>query len=159
MQRHTDGLRRRSGDKHRQPVQFDPRADQVLEMGELGVDQLLDRHAFPFVLDEQVLGRSQRLDPLLEAADEFLRVRCQRLPRHRQHDRENVLGAVVHLVHQQLDLLLVELALGDVSRKRGNTGGLAGGIPEQRNVLMHPNYLATLASVAVDDLEGCCLPR
>ena len=129
------------GEQERRPIDLDPGADQILEMGELGPDKIGEIDAPPFILDEQILCGGHRADALAKAGDEIVGTRGRRLPRHGLHKGEEVLGAMVHFMQEQLDMLLIALALGDVGYKGDDVGWLASGVFQKGDVLVHPNGL------------------
>ncbi len=132
MQRHADRLRRPAESISRGPFQRDMLLDRILEMRELRARQRADLDADPVIVDEQVMAGGERLDALREALEEIGLPRRKRLARHRLHERQHVLRAVVHLAHQEGDALLAAATFGDVAHhddgaSRGPHAIFAGG--------------------------------
>ena len=91
-------------------------------MSELGFDERARIHAPPFVPDEEVVACGKRRDALVEASfEEFWVYLASGLPNDRLYHREQVLGPVIDLAHQEMQMLFVGFALGDVVVERDQT--------------------------------------
>src|SRR5271165_5778430 len=92
----------------------------------------------PLVFDQQILARSERLNPLSEALNEVIGSCRNGLPGNGIDKGEHVFGAVVNLTHEQADLLLVAFTLGDVSYNAGKMA-FAAGSPFRHRKLRNEN--------------------
>ena len=94
----------------------------VHAIGELGAHQVAHGGAAPVLRDEQIMRHRKRLEARAEFALKILdRGRTgRRLPRHRLHDGEQVLGAMHEFAQQHAHMLFALLALGDVARRAEN---------------------------------------
>ena len=146
-------LGRVSGNRKLWPLQGDPLADQVFEMRELGADEIGQIHPAPFALHEQVLARRQRLDALAKALDELLRPRRDGAAGERVHEGQQVLGAVVDLAHEEMDLLLIALALAHVGHQRDDARQAAPPHRVKARRACAPIYSAIFGDITVNDLE------
>src|SRR6478736_6439472 len=74
----------------------------------------------------------ERVDPRGKAIDERIAVGAGRMPSDCLYDAEQVLGPMVDLLQQPLDLLLRPLPLGDVMRDLGDADDVAGVVEDWR---------------------------
>ena len=76
-------------------------------MGELGLDEVGHLDALPLVLDQQILAGGEPVDAVGQSRREGCRVAIFRgLLGNGLHHGEKVLGAMIDLGHEQLDVLL-----------------------------------------------------
>ena len=95
-------------------VQSDPRPDKIRKVRELGAHQILHVNPLPFVPDQQVLIGGKRPDTLNEASDKVLRLASCGLAGDCLYQTEHVLGAMIDLTRQQVNLLVVSFPLGHI---------------------------------------------
>ena len=117
----------------------------AVEVGaELQAHQVRERGAFPFLLEQDVVRRRERLQARVELLEEALhRAGVARgLSRHRLDHGEQVLRAVGEFPHQKAQLDLILLALRDVAR--GGEDALQRAVPvvEGGRVVGHLRLLA-----------------
>src|SRR5262249_24958470 len=103
----TDRLGSGRVQAYRRAVHRDPGPHKISKMGELGAHQILDINSLPLVPDRQVLIGRKCLDAVSEALDKTFRVTRRGLASDCMHESEHVLGAMIDLTHQKLNLLLV----------------------------------------------------
>src|SRR5258706_13574091 len=83
-------------------------------MGELGAHEILDINSLPLALDQQVLIGGKCLDALSEALDKIFRVTSRGLAGDCLHETEHILGAMIDLSHQKVNLLLMSFLVGHI---------------------------------------------
>ena len=83
-------------------------------MCELGAHQILDINALPLVPGQQVLIGRKCLDTLSEVLDKIFRLTSRGLASDCLHETEHVLGAMIDLVHQKVNLFLVNFSRGNI---------------------------------------------
>src|SRR5262249_20571816 len=121
MERKADGLGGGGVQLQLGAAQRNAGIQVVGKVGELGTNQIPQIDSPPRVADQQVLIGGERLQTLGESLDEPLRVVRGGLVRNGLHEREHVLGAMVHLAHQELNLLLGLLAVANVPKHENET--------------------------------------
>src|SRR6266853_626879 len=107
--------------------------------------QVRDRYPIPFVAHEQVLIGRKRLDALGEALDEIFGILGGGLVGDRVHNAQHVLGAMIDFSHEEVLLLLVLLAFGNVLDGAAEAHGPAlrpGALKIGKSVSLHPADLA-----------------
>jgi hypothetical protein len=95
-------------------VDIDPRTNKIRKVRELGAHQIFDIDSLPLVPDQQILIGRERLNALGEAPDKVFGVTSRGLAGDCLHKAEHVLGAMIDLTHQKMNLLLVSFPLGDI---------------------------------------------
>jgi hypothetical protein len=115
VQSHANDLSRRGGNKERRPLQSDSHTDQVYKMRKLGSEEFIEIGPLPSTLDKQILVRCQRLHPLSKAVKKVFRICGKGLARDRLHKGKHILRAMVRLAHENIDLLLLSFAFGDIA--------------------------------------------
>src|SRR5215467_8962388 len=123
MDDHAKCLCCSNGQSERRTVEFYPVTDEILEVRELDSNEVSNFDASPLALHEQVLARSQGLHPFREACHELLGACNGCLPGDRLNDAQNVLGTMVHLVQELLDVLFFPLAFSILLGKQFRLGG------------------------------------
>jgi hypothetical protein len=95
-------------------VHGNPGTDKIRKMRELGVHQVLQISSLPFVPNQEVLVGSESLDALRESPDKIIGFARRSLAGDCLHETEHVLGAMVGLTHQKMNLFLVRFPLGGI---------------------------------------------
>src|SRR5258708_17456486 len=153
MESHSEGLRGGGVGKDPRPCELDALVHEVAEVRKLRPRQLMEICSLPFISDEDVMTRSQRLDTRLEPGKEVIRPGVDGLLRNRLHKREQVLGAMIDFTQEKVDMLLMLLAFGYVGGKRDDVCRPSRPIAQQRHMLVHPRDLTMLGKTPVLDLE------
>jgi hypothetical protein len=114
---------------------------EVGEMRELGAYQILDLDPFPSAPDEEILIGCKRPNALGEAPDVILGTSSDGLVSDSIHDAEHVPGAMVDLAHEEVLLLLTQLAFRNVvsGTNHADSASLApNALETNKPVSLHP---------------------
>ena len=80
----------------------------------VSVKTIEDVNALPLVPGQQILIGRKRLDAIGEALDKIFRLTSRGLAGDCKNETEHILGAMIDLTHQKLDVLLVSFPLGQI---------------------------------------------
>jgi hypothetical protein len=117
----------------RRAVQRNPNPDKISKLPELGANQIPHSNSLPLVLDQQIMIGCERLDAFSETPDKVFRFTRSRLTGDCLHQTEHVLGAMISLMHQKLNVLdmglqcLLSVACSLKSMGTGRLGMVDGG--------------------------------
>jgi hypothetical protein len=124
-------------------------------MGQLRVDKVRNADAFPCALRQQIMTGRETDNALAERVDELARVLFPRgVKRDRLHDGQQVLGTMIELAHEKLDMGLDVLSPGDVLQEPmphdGPIGLMHGG-----GVKFKPDLTSGRMTIAEFDAQRC----
>src|SRR6266566_979813 len=89
----------------RRAAQRYPNPDKICKVREVGANQIRYSNSLPLVPDQQIMIGCECLDPVREAPDKAFRFTRSRLTRDCLHQTEHVLGAMISLTHQKMNVL------------------------------------------------------
>ena len=139
-------------------LQENARAEEVLVVAQLRVDEVHQRDTLPLHAGEQVVRTGKPGEPIAEAADELLGRDAlgQRLARHRLDHRQQVLRAMCQLPHQEADMILALLLRRDIANDERCSHDAAGRRADR--CAGHPDVEDTPVAAALSRLELVRVP-
>ena len=125
-------------------------------MAELRAHEIVERGAVPAFLHQKVVRARQRLQPLAEPLQEALDVAGMLggLARHRLDHGQKVLRAMRQFAHQEAQMRLALLALGDIDGRAGQPDDGALGIAQGLDVEIVPTHAARCISMRYSASRG-----
>jgi hypothetical protein len=86
-------------------VQRNPNPDKIRKVRELGANQIRYSNSLPFIPDQQIMIGCERLHAFAEGPDKVFRFTSSRLTSDCLHQTEHVLGSMISLTHQKVNVL------------------------------------------------------
>jgi hypothetical protein len=119
-------------------------------------DDLVERHARPCVLHEEIMGARKGENTCIEAFKEDIEVRCgrRRLACDRHYRRERVLHAVIHFAQNESLMIKGDFLGSRVANDADDRFDFSGSIADRPGPLVSPALTPLAIRHPVADFEG-----